>query len=61
MADGCGCKCEVWSRVSGYMRPVADWNAGKREEFKERRLYKAEIGKTKVKEAAHAVQAVHAV
>jgi hypothetical protein len=43
------------------MRPVADWNAGKREEFKERRLYKAEIGKTKVKEAAHAVQDVHAV
>ena len=27
---------ETYSRVSGYYRPVAQWNPGKREEFKER-------------------------
>ena len=26
-------------RVCGYMRPVNNWNKGKREEFKERRMY----------------------
>jgi len=29
-------KCEVWSRVVGYLRPVAQWNEGKQEEFKDR-------------------------
>jgi len=28
---------EVYSRCSGYFRPVAQWNIGKREEFSERR------------------------
>ena len=28
---------EVYSRVAGYFRPVNQWNAGKREEFKERK------------------------
>ena len=32
----CGKTCEVYSRVVGYHRPVANWNNGKREEFKER-------------------------
>ena len=27
---------EVYSRVSGYFRPVNQWNKGKQEEFKER-------------------------
>ncbi|MDD5727201.1 MAG: anaerobic ribonucleoside-triphosphate reductase [Victivallales bacterium] len=35
----CGEKTEVYSRVSGYFRPVADWNKGKKEEFKERSTY----------------------
>lgn len=26
-------KCEVYSRVVGYYRPVQDWNRGKQEEF----------------------------
>ncbi|RUM88225.1 MAG: hypothetical protein DSZ24_04295 [Thermodesulfatator sp.] len=30
-------ECEVYSRVVGYFRPVAQWNDGKRQEFKERR------------------------
>ena len=34
-----GTKCEVYSRVVGYLRPVASWNEGKREEFKMRKNY----------------------
>jgi hypothetical protein len=30
-------ECEVYSRVSGYFRPVSGWNLGKRQEFAERR------------------------
>ena len=36
----CNAKCEVYSRVCGYFRPVSAWNAGKREEFKDRRTFK---------------------
>lgn len=32
-------ECEIYSRVMGYLRPVNDWNIGKRQEFKERHLY----------------------
>ncbi len=33
-------KCEVWSRVMGYVRPLSEWNAGKVSEFNERKMYK---------------------
>ena len=33
-------KCEVYSRVVGYLRPVDQWNVGKRTEFKDRKPYK---------------------
>lgn len=39
----CGQTCEVYSRVVGYHRPVANWNKGKREEFKERVEFKESI------------------
>jgi hypothetical protein len=32
-------KCEVYSRVVGYLRPVDSWNEGKQSEFKDRRLF----------------------
>jgi hypothetical protein len=32
-------RCEVWTRVMGYHRPVAAFNAGKRSEHRERRQY----------------------
>ena len=32
--------CEVWSRVTGYLRPVKSWNKGKKEEFQARNTYK---------------------
>jgi ribonucleoside-triphosphate reductase len=31
--------CEVYSRVVGYLRPVKQWNLGKQEEFRERRVF----------------------
>lgn len=37
----CGQKNEIYSRVVGYFRPVADWNKGKKEEFKDRKTYQA--------------------
>lgn len=36
----CQKECEVYSRVVGYLRPVAQWNKGKKEEFTERNTYK---------------------
>jgi len=33
----CGKTCEVYSRVVGYLRPVSQWNDGKKEEFKIRK------------------------
>jgi ribonucleoside-triphosphate reductase len=35
----CGMQCEVYSRVVGYLRPVSQWNKGKREEFKLRTTF----------------------
>ncbi|OGY43754.1 MAG: hypothetical protein A3B89_02610 [Candidatus Buchananbacteria bacterium RIFCSPHIGHO2_02_FULL_40_13] len=32
--------CEVYSRVVGYIRPVASWNPGKQSEYKDRLTYK---------------------
>jgi ribonucleoside-triphosphate reductase len=32
--------CEVYSRVVGYLRPVQQWNFGKKQEFKERKEFK---------------------
>jgi anaerobic ribonucleoside-triphosphate reductase len=34
-------KCEVYSRVVGYLRPVTQWNIGKQEEFKDRKTFEA--------------------
>lgn len=35
----CGEKTEVYSRITGYYRPVQNWNEGKSKEFKDRKLY----------------------
>ncbi len=35
----CGEKTEVYSRVVGYLRPIAQWNKGKQEEFKSRKEF----------------------
>ncbi|WP_022761197.1 ribonucleoside triphosphate reductase [Butyrivibrio sp. AD3002] len=35
----CGAKTEVYSRITGYYRPVANWNDGKAQEYKDRKVY----------------------
>ena len=35
----CGRKTEIYSRITGYYRPVQNWNDGKTQEFKDRRTY----------------------
>ena len=35
----CGQKTEVYSRITGYYRPVQNWNDGKVQEFKDRKVY----------------------
>ena len=35
----CGCETEVWSRVTGYLRPLANYNDGKRQEYLDRKKF----------------------
>lgn len=35
-------RCEVYSRIVGYVRPVRQWNISKVQEFKDRKLFKIE-------------------
>jgi ribonucleoside-triphosphate reductase len=37
--EGQRTKCEVYSRIVGYLRPVAQWNLGKKEEFADRKTF----------------------
>ena len=53
----CGEKTEVYSRITGYYRPVQNWNDGKAQEFKDRKVY--DIGRSHLthngpNKAAHA-------
>ena len=43
----CGGKTEVYSRITGYYRPVQNWNDGKAQEFKDRKVY--DISHSKLK------------
>ncbi len=43
----CGKKTEVYSRITGYYRPVQNWNDGKAQEFKDRKVY--DVGGSMVK------------
>ena len=38
----CGKTTEVYSRITGYYRPVQNWNDGKAQEFKDRKVYNIE-------------------
>ncbi len=33
-------KAEVYSRIVGYLRPVSQWNNGKKQEFQKRKTFK---------------------
>ncbi len=43
----CGKPAEVYSRITGYYRPVQNWNEGKSQEFKDRQTY--DLGKSTLK------------
>ena len=47
----CGKKTEVYSRITGYYRPVQNWNDGKAQEFKDRKVYDVETYNTPRKHA----------
>ena len=46
----CGKKTEVWSRITGYYRPVQNWNDGKVQEFKARKEYKVDTSVLKARD-----------
>lgn len=39
VCPNCGEECEVYSRIVGYIRPIKQWNNGKRAEFKNRKTF----------------------
>ena len=39
----CGAETEVWSRVVGYLRPVKNFNTGKKQEYMERKKFKLDV------------------
>ncbi len=41
----CGEATEVYSRITGYYRPVQNWNDGKTQEYKDRKVYNIETSK----------------
>ena len=47
LSSHCGRETEVYSRITGYYRPVQNWNDGKAQEFKDRKTY--HIGEIKSK------------
>lgn len=38
----CDGKTEVWSRCTGFFRPISSWNKGKRQEYNDRVEYSVE-------------------
>jgi ribonucleoside-triphosphate reductase (formate) len=32
-------KCEIYSRVVGFIRPLENWHEGKQQEFRDRKLF----------------------
>ena len=40
LADHERTRCEVWSRVMGYHRPVSSWNIGKQQEHRDRLFFR---------------------
>lgn len=45
----CGEKAEVYSRITGYYRPVQNWNEGKSQEYKNRKIY--QLGESSLKKS----------
>lgn len=45
-------RCEIWTRVMGYHRPVSQFNRGKQSEFNERLHFREKSGNQSEKAAA---------
>jgi len=43
----CTARTEVYSRVTGFYRPVQQWNKGKRSEYNDRKPFKTGRGRFK--------------
>ncbi|MBR3767806.1 MAG: ribonucleoside triphosphate reductase [Clostridia bacterium] len=54
----CGKETEVYSRITGYYRPVKNWNDGKSQEFKDRKVY--DIDKSVLKREGASAQEAQA-
>ncbi|MBO6280837.1 MAG: ribonucleoside triphosphate reductase [Bacilli bacterium] len=54
----CGARTEVYSRITGYYRPIQNWNDGKSEEFLNRKTYNIKTSKLKhgIKDAEEACE-----
>ena len=50
----CKSRTEVYSRITGYYRPVQNWNDGKAQEYKDRLVYNIETSQLKKKDAPEA-------
>ena len=48
----CGKETEVWSRITGYYRPVKNWNEGKQQEFEDRTEYAVDTSEEAAKAEA---------
>lgn len=44
-------RCEVWTRVMGYHRPISSFNIGKQGEVAERKYFSAEKAKMELKKS----------
>lgn len=53
----CGEAAEVYSRITGYYRPVQNWNDGKAEEYRERKLY--DPMHSTLKQSTRSAEAIH--
>ena len=54
----CGKKTEVYSRITGYYRPVQNWNDGKAQEYKDRKNYKVAAASAPVERVVAKVEEV---
>lgn len=52
----CGGNAEVYSRITGYYRPVQNWNEGKSQEYKNRKLYDMEYARNISDHISHMVK-----
>lgn len=50
----CGKRAEIYSRITGYYRPVQNWNEGKTQEFKNRTTY--DIAGSELKKSHKAIE-----